>query len=355
MALNTPINKGNYGMETKEREVEFERKRALGWEEEYKKYRDNWVLYAKEKIVSEYPLLVDIELSSLCNLHCPMCYTITEEFKNRVKTQLMDYSLFKKMIDEIGGKVPAIRLSLRGEATLHPKFIDCIMYAKKNGIKEVSFLTNGANLDEEFFIKIANAGADWITISVDGLYETYETIRKPLKFADIYKKIKEIHAIKNNNGWEKPVIKVQGIWPAIKDNPEDYYHIFEPITDYIAFNPLIDYLSNDIDIIYEDNFSCPQPFQRLVVGSDGIVMLCSNDEECRHPLGDINVQSIYDVWHNEKIEKIRELHIKGDFFKNEVCRACYIPRKTECNEKAVIDDRQIVIKNYINRTQEIGK
>lgn len=124
----------------------------------------------------------------MCNLKCPMCYTITDEFKEKVNAKLVDFELYKKIIDEISGKVPALRLSLRGESTLHPKFIECIKYAKDKGIKEISTLTNGSKLDLDFFEKIVNAGIDWITISVDGLNEEYEKIRKPLKFKDILEK-----------------------------------------------------------------------------------------------------------------------------------------------------------------------
>lgn len=141
MIKNVPINKGNYDMDTQERVDQFEINRSLGWEEKYREYRENWIKYPKEQYVAEYPLLVDIELSSLCNLKCPMCYTITDEFKSKVCTQLMKFNLFQKIVDEIAGKVPAVRLSLRGEATLHPDFISCIKYCKENGIGEVSFLT----------------------------------------------------------------------------------------------------------------------------------------------------------------------------------------------------------------------
>ena len=112
MSEKTPINKGNYDMETPERLALFEKYRALGWEEEYQAYRRNWVEYAKNQCVSEYPLLVDIELSTVCNLHCPMCYTITEEFKKSVSKQFMDWALFQKIVDEIGGKVPAVQKDL---------------------------------------------------------------------------------------------------------------------------------------------------------------------------------------------------------------------------------------------------
>ena len=90
-----------------------------------------------------------------------------------------------------------------------------------------------------------DAGIDWITISVDGTYETYETIRKPLKFQDLLTKIQNIHNYKKQNKLKRPVIKVQGIWPAIEKDIELFYDTFSNVTDLVAFNPLIDYLGND--------------------------------------------------------------------------------------------------------------
>ena len=61
----TPINKGNYSMDTKERELAFHSKLGSDWPKEYNEYRENWSYLAKNHIVSDYPLLVDIELSSI--------------------------------------------------------------------------------------------------------------------------------------------------------------------------------------------------------------------------------------------------------------------------------------------------
>lgn len=349
-----PINKGNYSMDTPERESRFEACRGAGWEKEYAKYRDDWSRLATEQIVSDYPLLVDIELSSLCNLHCPMCYTITDEFKQRVNATRMDWNLYTRIIDEIGGKVPAIRLSLRGEATLHKKFVECVRYAKEHGIKEVSMLTHGGKLTPDFSRRIAKAGIDWITISADGIGATYEEVRKPLKFADLLTKLRAIKEMKAENGWLRPVIKVQGIWPAIKEDPQAYYDTFAPLTDLVAFNPLIDYLGNDTQIEYLENFSCPQQYQRLVIGADGRVMKCSNDEENREVIGDLNVETVHQVWHGEKMQQVRELHKRPrGFMESAVCRRCYLPRLTK-DEEATVGTRTFVVRNYVHRLQLIG-
>lgn len=353
-----PINKGNYSMDTPEREARFELYRGEGWEGEYAEYRRKWADYAKRQYVSDYPLLVDLELASVCNLRCPMCYTTTLAFKEKVNTKLMDFELFKRTIDEIGGKVPAIRLSLRGEATLHPKFAECIEYAKSHGIKEVSTLTHGGRLNRPGFIeRIVQAGIDWITISVDGMGETYEKIRKPIKFQEIVDSLTAIKRYKEANGLHRPVIKVQGIWPAVKEDAQGYYDTFAPITDLVAFNPLIDYLWNDTatEIEYVDRFACPQQYQRLVVGADGLVMKCSNDEENLEVIGDVNDETIHEVWHGEKMTAMREMQKRPAGFKeSKVCRKCYLPRKTT-DDLGEVDGRKFLVKNYVNRVQIIGE
>lgn len=350
-----PINKGNYSMDTPEREAKFHENLADGWPEGYAKYRSDWADNAKNQVVADYPTLVDLELSSVCNLRCPMCYTISPEFRKHVDAKIMDFDMFKRIIDEIGGKVTALRLSLRGESTVHPKFIDAVRYAKDHGIKEISTLTHGGRLTLEYFKLVQEAGIDWITISIDGLKESYERIRKPLKFDDLLDKLKAIKEYKAANGLVKPVIKVQGIWPAIQDDPQGYYDTFEPLADLVAFNPLIDYLGNDTEIEYLEDFTCPQQYQRLVIGADGLVMKCSNDEENREVIGDAKTQTVHEIWHGEKMRKVREMHLQPRGFMNSaVCRKCYLPRKTQ-DDVGEVGGRTFVVRNYTRRIQLIGK
>ncbi len=353
-----PINKGNYVMETPEREALFHKYLSIGWESGYGDYRRNWLEYPRRQHVSEYPLLVDLELSTVCNLKCRMCYTITDHFRNMVKAELMDFELFKKIISEISGKVHAVRLSLRGEPTLHPKFIDCIRFAKAKWVEEVSALTNGSKLTKEYFTDMIDAGIDWVTISVDGMGGTYEKIRMPLKFKDTFKRIKECKAVKNKRNIVKPVIKIQTLWPAIREDPETFYAAFSPYADLIAFNPLIDYLGKDDNsrMAYEEDFLCPQHYQRLIITADGSALACSNDEEGSLVVGDARAETVYDIWHGEKLTKVRNAHKeKNGFMDIPVCRRCYLPRLTEDKEVSRVGERKFKVRNYVNRSQTIGE
>jgi len=358
---NAFVNKGHFfDLEPQERVASFYAKLSKGWEVEYKEYRRLWEKLPRTRTISDYPLLVDLETVSRCNLKCPMCPTRTDEFvEKRVlpfKKGQLDFNLINKVIDEVAGKVYSLRLSWIGEPTLHPRLVDAVRLAKQRGIKEVSFLTNGSRLHLDYFIKLAEAGVDLITISIDGMGKTYNQIRKPLKFEETLKKLQDISDYKKTKGLEKPLIKIQCVWPAVRENPEAFYNTFAPIVDLIAFNPLIDYLHNDSDIVYEDNFACPQHYQRVVIGSNGRATMCSSDDFMDVDIGNIATQTIHDIWHGEKFQHVRAVHEQNDGFKSmKPCKNCFYPRKAAPDEEAIINGRIIRIENYINRVQVVGK
>ena len=285
-----------------------------------------------------------------------MCYTRTEEFQEKVGRLLMKFDLFKKIVDECAKhNVFSIRISLRGEPFIHPDVIKMIKYAHDKGIKEISSLTNGLALTPELFEEAMDAGLGWLTISIDGVGETYESIRVPAKFKDIVAKIKRYNEIKDRKNSVKPVLKIQSIWPAIKDAAQEYYDTFHFYVDNIASNPLIDYLGRDKDIEYESNFDCPVLYQRMVIGSNGLVLLCSNDEFGEYIIGDANKEDLYDIWHGEEIQRARGLHKKHVGCEEILpCKKCYLARKTvSATEK--IGGKNIFINKYVGRTEEVGK
>lgn len=350
------INKGQFRLSSRSKNLKFELNRGKGHLLAYVNNRFRWHFFPRFHKLSEFPSHVDIEISSVCDLNCPMCYTTTEEFKSTIKKGLMDFELFKKIVDEcVKYNLYSIRLSLRGESFVHPKIYDMIEYAKKKGIKEISTLTHGGRIDEEKFRKLVDLQLDWLTISFDGVGEVYEKIRYPLKFNDMVNKIAKFKEIKKEKKSVKPVIKVQTVWPAISNNPSQFYDTFTPITDQVASNPLIDYLHNDTEITYEENFTCPQLWQRMVIGSDGRVMMCANDEMTLNPVGDVNLETIHDVWHGEKLQQARQIHLSHLGVKElSPCKHCYLPRKTQ-RVTVEMENRLLKIDNYTKREQTIGK
>ncbi|MDD5594692.1 MAG: radical SAM protein [Candidatus Omnitrophica bacterium] len=326
------INKGQFAL-SRFRNFIFHYRKSKGHRLRYFYERYKWNNYPKKHKLNRAPLLVDIETSSVCNLYCPMCYRITEDFKKNAVKQFMDMDLFKKIVNECAASnVYALRLSYRGEPFINPDIIEMIKYAKKAGIPEVSSLTNGVAITPEMFEEIIKAGLDWLTISFDGLNDKYEEIRRPAKFDEMYDKIKMFSKLKNKFSSVKPVLKIQSIWTQIKDDPQAFYDAFSPYVDNIATNPLIDYNRslNDKQIVLEEKFDCPFIWQRLTIFSDGNVPLCINDENAKYIIGNIRNSSLIEIWNGKAFNEARKAHsLNKGIELLPVCNHCYLPRKTK--------------------------
>jgi len=335
----------------------FHYQRGKGHLLSYLKNRIQWYWFPPLGVVAKFPPHVDIEISSECNMQCPMCYRRTEQFQENVPIKLMDEELFKKIIDECTKhKLFSIRLSFRGEPFVHPQIFDFIKLAKDKGIKEISCLTNCHALTPEGFEKLVQAGFDWLTMSIDGLGEAYEAIRQPAKSEEVIEKVKRFSEIKKRYKSSKPALRVQTIWPAVKDNPRVFYDIFAPHVDSITSNPLIDFKREDEDIEYEKDFQCPYLYQRFVIGSDGRALLCICDEMGEHVIGDLNNETIYDIWHGDKMKEARGWFEKGsgkEWWKDNPCKYCYYPRKQEVTGDIEIDGHKVKVKKYVNRDDAV--
>ena len=350
------INKADKAASGFLKHLRFHWRRGKGHRPRYLWNRVRWHIYPRFHIAGTYPDHVDLELSSSCNMVCPMCYTVTDTFKKLVPHMDLDYGLFRKIVDECAdNNVFSIRLSLRGEPTLNPHFMDCIRYAKDRGIREVDSLSNALRLTPEMFEEMVDLQMDWLTISFDGTGETYERIRKPAKYGEMVEKIRTFSEIKKRKKSVKPVVRIQGVWPAIAEDPEAYFDTFEPIVDEVSVNTLLDYLHNDNHAEYIDNFVCPVVFQRLVIGSDGRAFMCINDELGRKVVGDTKTQSIYDIWNGKAMQEVRAVHKARMGYKTfDPCKDCYLPRKTT-SVPYKVGDRTIYLDELVGRPQVVGK
>ena len=86
----------------------------------FEEYRHLWNLVSKKPFLTGFPLNLDIELSSYCNLKCEMCFQQYIEEKRG----FMKDTLFKKIVDEGASEgLCAIKLQSRGESLTHTKVI----------------------------------------------------------------------------------------------------------------------------------------------------------------------------------------------------------------------------------------
>ncbi len=276
--------------------------------------RLDWYLAPKNRIVTPFPLHVDLESASTCNMNCPMCYR--DQLKN---TGQMDFDLFKKAIDECATEgVFSVRLSWRGETLTHPRIKEMIRYATPR-VKNVSFLTNAFYIDEDMAECFVEAGLSYVAVSFDGIKEIYETIRHPAKFNDSYQRLITLQDKRRQNGGQRPQIRLCTIWPAVKDDPQAYQSTMARVSDYMVCNPYINFKGR---LKIKPGFICQYPWERIVVGWDGQAQCCTGWNADDIILGNIQDKTIREMWHSDQMNQIRRIHAQGRRMELRSCAEC---------------------------------
>ena len=236
---DVPVNRALFVLSSEDEEEKFVNNIYPNYEDrqKYLEYRNEWYRRAKEFDEGEYPLSVNCELVSTCNLACTMCYTITDKFQNSVvgAQRMLPWEILTSIIDEAADLgVPSISFSWRGESTMYKvrdkndewkDFADAISYADKKGILETTSLTHGQLIDEKMAEKIVLANPSWISFSIDGMNETYNKIRTPANKLDdknynafnvVCNSIKLLNKYKKIHNKTRPSIRTNTIFPAIQ-------------------------------------------------------------------------------------------------------------------------------------------
>ena len=312
--------------------------------------RIKWYLAPKLHITPSFPTHIDIEASSKCQLQCPMCGQ--QRMDSKMKGN-MDFELYKRIIDECAARhVYSIKLSWRGEPLMNPDLFKMIKYTKEKGIKDVAFLTNVERFNDDKIRELTESGVDWISCSVDGLFETYERIRYPAKFEETAEKIKKIVEMRKKLNKDKPLVRIQTIFSAIKSNPIEYKNCWEPIVDKINF--IADQIrqTDEKDFIRDPDYVCQSPWQRMCIDFEGRVVQCHADYLEKNILGDVRKQSLYEIWHGEPFNRVRKLQKNKQSFKLEPCKECSDTGKME---EVIIDigDKKQKILKYVGQELDL--
>ncbi|MCP4650693.1 MAG: radical SAM protein [PVC group bacterium] len=291
-------------------------------------YRYCFNSYPDNFKISKYPFDIIAEASNVCNLRCSMCFQVDDELPVRTTTKVpfMKMNLFKKITDECAKyKVPALKLSWRGEPMLNENFTEMIRYAKSKGILEVTSLTNATLMHENICREIVSAKMDQIVISIDGFTkETYEKIRIGADYDVVCNNIKNLLKIRGKSN--KPFIRLQYTESDInKHETERFYHYWKDKVDEITVSYCQDFGSTekiDPEDIPAHSFVCKQPFQRLVIMTDGTVCVCATDVMGEISIGNIQDSKLIDLWNCSKINELRQQHKAGKYQHNPMCRIC---------------------------------
>jgi radical SAM protein with 4Fe4S-binding SPASM domain len=294
----------------------------------YNSIYDKKIKKSINKLSKKYPWGVDIGTTNLCNAECIMC---PHSRLNKMGT--MNMKLYKKIIDNCEKlKIKVITLSFFGEPFLDKEIIEKIKYAKEKGML-VAFYSNASLLNEELAKKIVESGLDGITISFDGYSrETYEKIRKKLKFGIVKKNI--LNLIETRKKMKKNNPKINLVLVELEENKREikqFYREWEKKVDSINIINMRNWANDIKKEGTKESFHfnkkmkrkpCALIWQKMIVDWNGDVVLCCDDWNHSTVLGNLKKQTIEEIWKGEKLKKIKEAHIKGEFWKVPLCSGC---------------------------------
>ena len=284
----------------------------------------------KSEYSSEYPPYVGLEVTAICNLKCNKCPYGREKVV-LPQHSYMDMKLYRKIIDEIKGKVIGVTLSGFGEPFVNPNFFEYVDYAKRNYLK-VSFYSNGTILDDDIIDNIVKYKVDSIGFSIDCLPDQYAFYSH---MKNIPLDIAKGHLIAIIRNIEKLLIRIKKSGCHIDiavirlDAPES-----TPLEEYTSFWKKRGVNVSEVGVLDWGGtvnrvkltkkrgmeIKCPSPYD-LSVFSSGMVPLCCVDYNATVPLGDANIQTIKEIYNGKPIRDVRKRIFARDY-KGLPCALC---------------------------------
>ena len=214
---------------------------------------------------------IEIETVNRCNGICSFC-PVSKGNEHRPYA-LMDEKVFRKIIDELSEMNYDGRLALfsNNEPLLDDRIVEFHRYARKKlPNARMHLYSNGTLMTREIFEEL-------IMYLVSALFTG-----SLIPASRMVKEYAEIH----------PEIVKKVTIVLRKPN--------EILTSRGGDAP------NRTQIHIENNISCVQPFQQLIIRPDGKVSLCCNDPLGRETMGNVTENSLDEIWYGEAFENVRK-------------------------------------------------
>lgn len=165
-----------------------------------------------------------IECTAACNISCAEACCAPETGITRTRQAgMLDFELFRRVIDEAGPTLGRIDFFNYGEAFLHKRAVEMCEYIKTHFPHVYLYTsTNGLALSTEQARRLVHSGIDEITFSIDGAsQETYEQYRRRGKFDVALGNLRTMAEEKHAAGRDLPFINWRYILFRWNDSDEE--------------------------------------------------------------------------------------------------------------------------------------
>lgn len=257
--------------------------------------------------LGRFPIHVDIELAAKCQLACTMCPYGTGSFDESMQGMMSPEMARMALKQARDGGALSCKLNFRGEPGLAPRLDEMVRLAKSLGFVEVAINTNLTAFSIRRLHQLCAAGLDLMIVSVDGATaETYEAIRINGDFNKLLRNLEFLRVSEN-----RPRIRIQIVEQDRNRHEKALMEsVFGQLCDEIRYQQVMDRGAGEGRS--GERKRCPQPWQRLIVAWDGMVFGCCSNWNNEYPLGNIQEQSLKEIWHGERMRELRKLAAKPE-------------------------------------------
>jgi len=322
---------------TSEEDVNIRLGQIIG--EKFQNYRKKWDAVNRFELETDFPIFLQLETNQICNLKCPSCPIGQEDGdKKYISSENMGWEMYKKIILE-GEKYgcPSVEPQGTNEPLLDPNLEGYIKFASEHGFMDIMLNTNGTLLSEQRSRKFLKSGITRVRFSLDAATkETYEKVRLGGKYETTMNNIEKFLKIKKQENYELPVVGVNFCKTKFNEHEEKLF--IETWKDKVDFIVIQDFQPPDLtknysefltsstsvfrEKIQKSGFNCQQPWQRVLIRSNGEVCPCCAFFSEELTLGNLKNHSIHELWNSKEMRNLRDIHKTGNWQENDWCKKC---------------------------------
>lgn len=323
------------------------------------------------KIIEDYtvkPPTLGLEVINICNANCIFCgYSKLKRTKGIMPMEIMEKALHD-YCDVGGGNLGFFPVV--GEPLLDPFLLERIKIARElKEIKRISFFTNGLLLDKVGIKNILTSGVDIIAISTPGFDEfSYKEVYKINNYKRVFNNVYDLVKLNHElNHIVRITVCVRSHkWITEVQRSDDFKKIAE-LADEFDYQSYYDHWGGRVKQhellpgmrirkLKIKKEPCRVLFWGPSILINGDVTPCGcRDIDGSLIVGNIMSESLYNIWHSDKLKKIKE-----GFYENKIssiCKDCReymslktwfrLPRTKEISEENI---RQFKGSRFYKRT-----
>ncbi len=287
------------------------------------------IFYPYYKYYSPLPSVIMIENTNCCNSQCVMC----PREKLTRKQGFMDFGLFEKIIREVSTmkRKPVVHLHGYGEPLLDNLLPERICLAKSCGIKHTYIVTNASLLSPDMSQRIISAGLDKMKISFYGTdKQSYNATMKRLDFDVTLQNIIDFLRIRKEMKQNNPQLIVQYLphetnHAATEDFRAQWSSLLDKnLGDSLNTASLHNYGGGRAYNIAGSKIlsTCFYPWTAMSVHWDGSVVTCCMDYNGEQVVGNLNTQTVSEVWNGAALSSVRKRFGNLDYNGFAACMGC---------------------------------